>query len=54
MSDAISNYGRMSQSNAALRSALDKVDKKMETSPLLRARLVLPHRKPNPALELTK
>jgi len=28
MSDAISNYGRMTQSNAALRSALDKVDKK--------------------------
>ena len=28
MSDAISNYGRMTQSNAAIRSALDKVDKK--------------------------
>ena len=28
MSDAISNYGRMAQSNAALRSAIDKVDKK--------------------------
>lgn len=28
MSDAISNYGRMSQSNAALRSAIDKLDKK--------------------------
>ena len=28
MSDAISNYGRMTQSNAALRSVLDKVDKK--------------------------
>ena len=28
MSDAISNYGRMSQSNAALRSTMEKVDKK--------------------------
>jgi len=28
MSDAISNYGRMTQSNAAIRSALEKVDKK--------------------------
>jgi negative regulator of flagellin synthesis FlgM len=28
MSDAISNYGRMAQSNAALRSAIDKVDTK--------------------------
>ena len=28
MSDAISNYGRMTQSNAALRSTLDKVDNK--------------------------
>ena len=28
MSDAISNYGRMTQSNAAIRSTLDKVDKK--------------------------
>ena len=28
MSDAISNYGRMTQSNAAIRSAHDKVDKK--------------------------
>ena len=28
MSDAISNYGRMTQSNAAIRSALDKVDQK--------------------------
>lgn len=28
MSDAISNYGRMTQSNATLRSSLDKVDKK--------------------------
>ena len=27
MNDAISNYGRMSQSNAALRSAIDKSDK---------------------------
>ncbi len=28
MSDAISNYGRMTQSNAALRSTIEKVDKK--------------------------
>jgi negative regulator of flagellin synthesis FlgM len=28
MNDAISNYGRMTQSNAAARSALDKVDKR--------------------------
>lgn len=28
MSDAISNYGRMAQSNAAMRSAIEKVDKK--------------------------
>jgi len=28
MSDAISNYGRMTQSNAALRSTIDKVDQK--------------------------
>jgi negative regulator of flagellin synthesis FlgM len=27
MNDAISNYGRMSQSNTALRSALDQTDK---------------------------
>jgi negative regulator of flagellin synthesis FlgM len=27
MNDAISNYGRMSQSNAALRSAIDKSEK---------------------------
>jgi len=33
MSDAISNYGRMTQSNAALRSALDKVDKKNAAKP---------------------
>ena len=28
MNDAISNYGRMTQSNSALRSAIDKVEKK--------------------------
>ncbi len=28
MNDAISNYGRMTQSNAALRSAIDKVEKR--------------------------
>jgi negative regulator of flagellin synthesis FlgM len=28
MNDAISNYGRMAQSNASLRSAIDKVDTK--------------------------
>ena len=28
MSDAISNYGRMAQSNAAMRSNIEKVDKK--------------------------
>lgn len=28
MSDAISNYGRMTQSNATARSSLEKVDKK--------------------------
>jgi len=28
MSDAISNYGRMTQSNAAVRSSIEKVDKK--------------------------
>ena len=33
MSDAISNYGRMTQSNAALRSVLDKVDKKNAANP---------------------
>jgi negative regulator of flagellin synthesis FlgM len=32
MSDAISNYGRMSQSNAAVRSAIEKVDKKSSSS----------------------
>jgi len=33
MSDAISNYGRMTQSNAALRSTIDKVDKKNAAKP---------------------
>ena len=33
MSDAISNYGRMTQSNAALRSTIDKVDKKNGAKP---------------------
>ena len=28
MNDAISNYGRMTQSNAAIRSAIDKVEKR--------------------------
>jgi negative regulator of flagellin synthesis FlgM len=28
MNDAISNYGRMTQSNAALRSTIDKVEKR--------------------------
>jgi len=28
MSDAISNYGRMTQSNSSVRSALEKVDRK--------------------------
>ena len=28
MSDAISNYGRMTQSNAAARSSIEKIDKK--------------------------
>ncbi|WP_310614547.1 flagellar biosynthesis anti-sigma factor FlgM [Limnohabitans sp.] len=28
MNDAISNYGRMTQSNAALRSSIDKVEKR--------------------------
>lgn len=32
MSDAISNYGRMTQSNAALRSAIDKLDKKSSSA----------------------
>lgn len=32
MSDAISNYGRMAQSNASLRSAIDKVDKKTSSA----------------------
>ncbi len=32
MSDAISNYGRMAQSNAAMRSAIDKVDKKSSSA----------------------
>lgn len=32
MSDAISNYGRMASSNAALRSAIDKVDKKSSSA----------------------
>ena len=32
MSDAISNYGRMSQSNAAVRSAIEKVDKKSSSA----------------------
>jgi negative regulator of flagellin synthesis FlgM len=32
MSDAISNYGRMATSNATLRSAIDKVDKKSPTA----------------------
>lgn len=32
MSDAISNYSRMAQSNAALRSAIDKVDTKTSSA----------------------
>jgi negative regulator of flagellin synthesis FlgM len=32
MSDAISNYGRMAQSNAAVRSAIEKVDKKSSSA----------------------
>ncbi len=32
MSDAISNYSRMSQSNAALRGSIEKVDKKSTSS----------------------
>lgn len=32
MSNAISNYGRMSQSNAALRSEIEKIDKKSTSS----------------------
>ena len=32
MNDAISNYGRMTQSNAALRSAIDKVDKRSSSA----------------------
>lgn len=35
MSDAISKYGRMTQSNAAIRSTLDKVDKKNATTTAL-------------------
>lgn len=32
MSDAISNYGRMAQSNAAMRSTIEKVDKKSSSA----------------------
>ena len=32
MSDAISNYSRMAQSNAALRSAIDKTDSKTSSA----------------------
>ena len=32
MSDAISNYGRLAQSNASLRNALDKLDNKSATT----------------------
>ena len=42
MSDAISNYGRMTQSNAALRSALDKVDKKNAANPGLSGEAAAP------------